>query len=64
MQILPEKTRETILKKVAAVEIETSANEKKRDPSMVMSGAQTSEILSQMVEAAKTINVVNVGEPD
>jgi hypothetical protein len=31
---------------------------------MVMSGAQTSEILSQMVEAAKTINVVNVGEPD
>jgi len=52
------------LKRVAAVEIETSANEKKRDPSMVMSGAQTSEILSQMVDAAKTVNVVNIAEPD
>lgn len=60
---LPEKTRETLLEKIAQVECEPEANQKQK-AEQLMSGAQTSDVLKQMQDAASFLKIVNIGESE
>lgn len=51
---LPEKTREMLMERLSQVECRADANNRrKQDPGMLMSQAQTSDVLRQMQEASK-----------
>jgi len=60
---LPEKTRETLMEKISQVECEPESNQKQK-AEQLMSGAQTSDVLKQMQDAASFLKIVNIGESE